>query len=179
MMKSPSSWLIAASIAVLAFPISLHAVAAEEKTAQCQISCVSPFPTDAEGDRVIAVVKNITKALADRKFDDMLTYMDEQCTTYDGNTKRTVVGRDAIVADVKLKIAAEEAKSNAPIVSYEIDRPFAQVNGDTAVVCFVLVKDVGGAHPTKYAEHCTDVFVKRGQDWKKLNFRSDTWKRCK
>jgi len=178
-MKSLSLWFIAAGIALSAFPLSKSPAAAEEKSAACEITCVSPFPTDAEGDRVIAVIESITKALAERKFDQMMTYMDEGCTTYDGNTKRSVVGREAIVADVKQKILAEEAKSKAPILSYSIDRPFAQVNGDTAVVCFVLVKTLGGAHPQKFEEHCTDVFVKRGQDWKKLNFRSDSWKRRK
>jgi hypothetical protein len=105
--------------------------------------------------------------------------MDEGCTTYDANTKREVVGREAIISDVKLKIAEEEAKSKAPILSYKIDRPFAKVTGDTAVVCFVLIKELGGAHPQRFEEHCTDVFAKHGEEWKKLNFRGDGWKHAK
>jgi hypothetical protein len=42
-----------------------------------------------------------------------------------------------------------------------------------------LIKELGGEHPQKFEEHCTDVFVKHGQDWKKLNFRGDGWKHSK
>ena len=145
----------------------------------CKISCVAPFAGDYESTRVVDAVENITKALAQRNYSEMARYMDEGCTTYDESTKKLVNGRDAVIADVKNKIASEESRLNAPILSFTIDRPFAQVNGETACVCFVLVKEIGGARPQKFQAHCTDVFVKRGDDWKKLNFRSEGWKRVK
>ncbi|HEY9714634.1 MAG TPA: nuclear transport factor 2 family protein [Chroococcales cyanobacterium] len=152
------------------------AVKNESASGACKVSCVTPDAADDEAQKVIKVVEQITQALAERKFDVMIQHMDAGCTTYDEVTRKTVVGPENIVADVKQKIAVEETKSHAPIVSYKIDSPFARVKGDTAVVCFVLVKELGGDHPQTFEEHCTDVFVKRGGDWKKLNFRGSGWK---
>jgi hypothetical protein len=172
------SHLIIAACALAQFPSTFQqAFAGSEEV--CKISCVAPYPMDAESIKVIAVIENITKALADRDYERMKQYMDDGCTTYDENTKRTVVGRDAIVADVKSKIAADELKYKAPLLAYKIDRPFVKVNGDTAVVCFVLIKELGGDHPQSFESHCTDVFVKHGEDWKKLNFRGEMWKRAR
>jgi len=176
-MRNLRLWLLAGALMVVASPALPALAGSESDGAACKISLVCPFPTDAEADRVIVVLEKITKSLAERNYDEMQQYIDEGCTTYDATTKRTVIGRQAIIADVKEKMAAEEAKLKAPITGYKIDRPYAKVNGDTAVVCFILIKELGGEHPQKFEEHCTDVFVKHGQDWLKLNFRGDGWKR--
>ena len=90
-----------------------------------------------------------------------------------------MVGRDNIVSDVKAKVAAEEARLKAPPISYTIDHPYVIVTGSQAVVTFVLVKEIGGAHPARFESHCSDVFVKRDGQWKKLHFCGEGWKENK
>jgi hypothetical protein len=163
---------------------SLVALAGEEtdkkndKKAVCSVSCVNPDAC-ADSQSVIDVIKAITKALADKDYAKMTTYMDPNCTTYDSNLHKLVVGRDNIISDVKAKIAADEAKLKVPTVGFTIDHPYAIVTGNQAVVTFVLIKQIGGEHPIKFEEHCSDVFIKRDGDWKKLHFCGEGWTEIK
>jgi hypothetical protein len=143
------------------------------------VNCTNPYNNEGEEKSVIAVLEAITKGLADRNFPEMKRHMDEACTTYNEKTKKLVQGRDNIIEDVQKRIADEEKQANAPIICYTIDRPFAKVTGDTAIANFYLVKELGGAHPQKYECHCTDVFVKRDGEWRKLHYRGGDWKLVK
>jgi ABC-type Zn uptake system ZnuABC Zn-binding protein ZnuA len=156
-------------------------VSAEEgagKKTVCAVSCVDPdISTDSKA--VIDVIKAITKALAAKDYPAMTRYMDPNCTTYDENLHKLVVGRDNIISDVKAKVAADEARLKVPTIGFTIDHPYAIVTGNQAVVTFVLIKEIGGDHPVKFEEHCSDVFIKRDGEWKKLHFCGEGWKEMK
>jgi ketosteroid isomerase-like protein len=102
----------------------------------------------------------------------MSFYLDPKCTTYDENTKKLVVGREAIIADIKANVASQGRS-----VSFTIDRPFVRVDGDRAIVTFVLIKETGGSSPAKFESHVSDVFVRRDGAWKKLHFFGEEWKK--
>ena len=148
-----------------------------QKSSTCAISCSQPMENTC--DTIIAVLKATTKAVADKDYVELAKYLDENCTTYDVCTKKTVVGRENIIANVKAKIAAEEKRLKVPAISFTIDQPFAKINGDKAVVTFVLKKEVGGVNPAIFESHVTDVFVKRDGEWKKLHYCGGDWKRVK
>jgi limonene-1,2-epoxide hydrolase len=149
-----------------------------DKTTVCAVSCVeSEVSPDQQG--VIDVIKAITKALADKDYVALASYLDPHCTTYNDETKKLVVGRDNIISDVREKVAGEEARLKVPTIAFTIDHPYAIVTGNQAVVTFVLIKEIGGAHPAKFESHCSDVFIKRDGDWKKLHFCGETWKEVK
>ncbi|QQR57366.1 MAG: nuclear transport factor 2 family protein [Candidatus Melainabacteria bacterium] len=147
------------------------------KSANCAISCSQPMENTCE--TIIAVLKATTRAVAEKDYVELAKYLDENCTTYDVCTKKTVVGRENIIANVKAKIAAEEKRLKVPAIAFTIDQPFAKITGDKAVVTFVLKKEVGGANPAVFESHVTDVFVKRDGDWKKLHYCGGDWKRVK
>lgn len=147
------------------------------KASACAISCSQPMESNCE--TIIAVLKVITKAVAEKDFVELAKHLDENCTTYDVGTKKTVVGRENIIASVKAKIASEEKRLKVPAISFTIDQPFAKINGDKAVVSFILKKEVGGTNPAVFESHVTDVFVKRDGEWKKLHFCGADWKRVK
>jgi hypothetical protein len=67
-------------------------------------------------------------------------------------------------------------QSTPPTIAFTIDHPYAIVTGNQAVVTFVLIKEIGGEHPMKFECHCSDVFIKRDGEWKKLHFCGDAWK---
>ena len=144
----------------------------------CAVSCVEPIAT-SDADGVIDVLKAITKALADHDFAALASHLDVNCTTYNESTHKLVVGRDAIINDVKASVEAEERKLKVPPISFTIDHPYVIVTGDQAVVTFVLIKEIGGANPVKFASHTSDVFIKRDGQWKKLHFCGDAWKKMK
>jgi hypothetical protein len=144
----------------------------------CAVSCVEPIAT-SDADGVIDVLKATTKALADHDFTALASHLDVNCTTYNESTHKLVVGRDAIIKDVKANVEAEERKLKVPPISFTIDHPYAMVTGDQAVVTFVLIKEIGGANPVKFASHTSDVFIKRDGQWKKLHFCGGGWKKMK
>lgn len=148
--------------------------------APCKISCIDPIKEGVEAAKVIDVLKSMAKALADHDFATFSTYLDEKCTTYLENTKKLIVGREAVTADITERLAAEERRLKVPPFGFTIDHPFANVTGDTATVNFVLVKEIGGDHPERLESHCTDIFVKHDDgQWKRLLYRGDNWKQVK
>lgn len=149
-----------------------QAQAEEASTSQiCAVNCVKPME-DKDSQSVIETLKLITRALADQDFKAMSFYLDPKCTTYDENTKKLVVGREAIIADIKANVASQGRS-----VSFTIDRPFVRVDGDRAIVTFVLIKETGGSSPAKFESHVSDVFVRRDGAWKKLHFFGEEWKK--
>ncbi len=156
---------------------------AEQKSdlASCSVSLSKPINdvADAESQAVIKVLNAITRALADHDFKAMAKYLDKDCTTYDESSHKLVVGRDAIISDVESKVNQEEEKLKAPPIKFEVDRPYVQVTGERAVVSFVLIKEIAGEHPARYESHCSDIFVKRDGNWKKLHYCGDAWKEIK
>jgi hypothetical protein len=149
-----------------------------DKATVCAVSCVDP-DASADSKSVVDVIKAITKGLAEKDYAAMTNYMDPNCTTYDENLHKLVVGRDNIISDVKAKVAAEEARLKVPTIAFTIDHPYVIVTGNQAVATFVLIKEIGGAHPVKFEEHCSDVFIKRDGEWKKLHFCGEGWKEVK
>lgn len=150
--------------------------AAKSDAPACSVNMIEPTQSGAESEGAIELVRNITRALADHDYVALGGYMDENCSCYNEHTGKLVSGRDAIVKDVKTRLEAEERRLKVPPISFTIDHPYARVSGDTATVNFVLVKEIGGVHPAKFQQHCTDVLVKREGKWKKLMFRGDEWK---
>ena len=140
---------------------------------------VEPTEKGTDSEQVIEVVRGITKALADHDYAAMAGYMDENCSCYNEHTKKLVTGREAVIADVRANVEAEERRLKIPPIGFTIDHPYARVSGETATVNFVLVKEIAGEHPAKFKSHCTDVLVKRNGQWKKLLFRGDDWKPVK
>lgn len=168
--------------ALCLFSTNVPAIAGElasenQKSSPCSVICSQPMENTCQ--TIIAVLKATTKAVADKDYVELAKYLDENCTTYDVCTKKTVVGRENIIANVKAKIAAEEKRLKVPAISFTIDQPFAKINGDKAVVTFVLKKEVGGANPALFESHVTDVFVKRDGEWKKLHYCGGDWKKVR
>jgi hypothetical protein len=151
----------------------------DSKLSPCAVKLVDPTHCTPDCEKVIDVVRSITRALADHDFETMATYMDENCSCYDEHTGKLVTGRNNIIADVRTNVTAEEKRLKVPAIAFTIDHPYAKITGDTATVNFVLVKEVGGEHPARYQSHCTDVLVKRDGQWKKLLFRGDDFKLVK
>ena len=177
-MKICSSFMLIVSCLFILADSEVALAEAETKDA-CSVSFgkVMSDETNVEAEKVIDVLKAITKTLADHDFKKMAGYMDANCSTYDESTHKLVVGSDAIVKDVEKNVKAEELRLKTPPINFTVDRPFVAVNGDRAVVSFVLIKEVAGPQPAKYESHCSDVFVKRQGEWKKLHFCGDAWKK--
>jgi hypothetical protein len=144
-------------------------------TSQCKINCTAPHAACSGSAEVLSIVQNIYKALSERDFDAIGKYIDENCTKFDQATGTVIVGRKAIIEDLKNQMAKLGPGSKTPLLSYTIDHPYAHVSGDNAVVTFTAFKELGGEHPQKFESHCTDIFKREGNSWMKISYRSN-WK---
>lgn len=142
-----------------------------------KVTCVGPHAACPESEKVIETLKQLASAYTEGNFTELSKYMDIGVTTFDEGSHRLIVGKDAVIDDIKKRWEAAHAE-NAPVLSYTINNPYAQVTGDRAVVTFEAIKTVGGKHPETLVSRCTDIFVKRDDGWKKLHYRA-CWKKAK
>lgn len=142
----------------------------------CAIHCIEPYAACSESEKVVDVLRLITKALAHGDLNTAAEYMDEKCTAFDAGSKKLIVGKDALLKELHRKFEEHGPGTAEPLVSYTIDHPYAKVTGDVAVVTFVALKEYGGKKPQKLESRSTDIFVKREGKWKKMHYRSN-WKR--
>jgi ketosteroid isomerase-like protein len=146
----------------------------EVDAAGVKISCVNPHAACIESEKVLDTLKVLFRAYSKGDLETAGKYMDDDCTTFDESSKSLIVGRKAVLEDMKQKIHGWEV-SDSPLISYTMEHPYAKVDGDMAVVSFVAFKEFGGKHPQKFKSHCTDIFKREDGKWKKLHYRSN-WK---
>jgi hypothetical protein len=175
-------FLIAATALVALSALSTSGARAAEaeqvqsdKSQICLVTCHDPHPSCSESSRVIDTLNKLTQLINEGNFDAMTDYFDDGVTTFNEDTKKLIVGKDAVLADLKQRYERQH-KTDGHLLSYTIDRPYAEVNGNRAVVTFVAKKVLAGVHPIDMESHSTEVFVKDGDKWKTLHYRG-AWKK--
>lgn len=145
---------------------------------EVKVDCVDPHACCEESAKVIGVLQQLVKSINNGDWKAYEELLDDHCSTFDENSHKLIAGKEAVVADMKKKVE-QYGHEGHPFVSVTIDQPYAKVMppGDTAVVNFYAIRQYGGKHPFKEECHATDIFVKRGDTWKKCHFRG-AWKRA-
>ena len=152
-------------------PGTANATAAAQSKSICKIECTEPLATCSESEKVIETLKLLADAYARGDLTTYEAYLDDGCTTFDEETKKLIVGKQAVLEHLKLRFQEFAPDGKKPLMSYRIEHPYAKVTGDTAVVTFVADVQVGGKNPYKAENHITDIFVRHGDKWKKLHYR--------
>lgn len=135
-------------------------------------------PSKAEAQDVIDVLQIMGKAYAHGDIAEYIKHLDNQCSVFDEHKNKMVVGKDAVIAALKEKFAKRSQKGAEHILSYTIVQPYVRVNGDTAVVTYRVIEEVGDPHPRKLEGAMSDVFTKEKGQWMKIHQRA-VWKRIK
>jgi len=140
--------------------------------------CIDPHAACSESEQVLETLKAYIKAASRADFVTCAKYLDDGCTTFDSATKELIVGKQAVLDELKKRLILYSSKDD-PLVLYTIEHPYAKVThsptGDMAVVTFCATKKFGGKEPKAFQSRCTDIWVKADGMWKKVHFRSD-WK---
>ncbi len=142
----------------------------------CEAKCIEPHAACAESAKVIDTLQELANAVNKHDLTAIAEYLDDSVTTFDEGSKKLVVGKEAVLADLKTKLDRFALTGDNPLLSYTIVHPYAQVSGNTAVVTFTALREFGGTNPHKEKCNATDVFVKVGDKWKKLHYRG-RWKK--
>jgi len=142
-----------------------------------KFACINHHPDCPEAEQVIQTMALYAKAYVSQDYKTCAEYMAEGITTFDEHSKKLIVGRDAVLADMKERLDKAAPDSDSPLLSYTLEDPVAKVmsKGDQAVVNCLGIKVYGGKHPRTMESHSSYVFVKEDGKWKKLHFRTD-WK---
>jgi hypothetical protein len=151
---------------------SINVVHFEEPTV-CKVDCVDPHPACEESQKVIETLKQIYEAYGRNDLAAVAPFIDDNCTTFEQNSNKLIVGKKAVLEDIQKRIDTYMNDRESPLLSYTIKSPYAEVKGDTAVVTFMAYKTFGGKHPQKLESHCTDIFVKKDGKWLKMHFRAN------
>ena len=168
--------IVAALLSSAAFAGEHKEAAAGDKTAakhDCAVKCTDPHATCDESKKVIEILQKLITAYTHGDLATYEKYLDENCMVIDSGKKTVVSGKAQVLERLKEHFADHAPGGAKPLKSFHIDQPYAKVSekGDTCVVTFVATKEVGGSNPHKERANVTDVFVKRGDDWKKLNWQ--------
>ncbi len=142
----------------------------------CEAKCIEPHAACAESAKVIDTLQELANAVNKHDLTAIAEYLDDSVTTFDEGSKKLVVGKEAVLADLKTKLERFSLNGENPLLSYTIVHPYAQVSGNTAVVTFTALREFGGNNPHKEKCNATDVFVKVDNKWKKLHYRG-RWKK--
>jgi hypothetical protein len=170
----------AVSGAYAADPQPKSAFAAEEnpttvfKAGQAEVRCVDPHACCEESKQVLETLNKLIAAYAEGDIKAYEENVDDQCSMFDEGSKQLISGKANVIAALKQRFAENLPTGAHPLKAVSIEHPFAKVTNDTCVVTFFATKEIGGAHPHKERAHITDVFVKRGDKWKKLHW-SGKW----
>jgi ketosteroid isomerase-like protein len=150
----------------------------QDKSAACKIKCLDPHACCAEAQKVIDLLNLLAKAFSEGDIATYEKYLDDNCTTFDESTHKLVSGKKNVITELMRKFADFAPDGKRPLLSFTIDQPYAKVNGDTCVVTFIAMRELGGKHPIKESSNTTDVFIKKDGQWKKLHYRSH-WKKVR
>lgn len=166
--------------ALLAF--SLNAYAADEPAATeahpdhahaCKVHCTDPHACCEESKKVLDILEKLVTAYSAGDIQAYEKYLDDKCIVFDEGTHKVISGKANVLKTLRDHFSEHAPGGSKPLKSFQIDQPFAKVSdtGDTCVVTFVATKDVGGSNPHKERANVTDIFVKRGTEWKKLHWQ--------
>lgn len=144
------------------------------KVGDSEVRCVDPHACCAESKKVIEELEEMVSAYTKGDMATYEKYLDDKCSFFDESTHKLISGKDAALEHLRESFVAHAPGGTKPLVSFTIDQPFAKVTNDTCVVTFLATKVIGGKNPHTERCHVTDVFVKRGDMWKKLSW-SGKW----
>jgi hypothetical protein len=170
--------LVLTALAGLSLPPAFSADAGSKTTGvpveykECQVTCVDAHPCCEESGRVIEILKKLITAYSSGDLKTYETYLDDSCTMFNENTHKLIAGKTDILKELKVHFAEHAPGGPKPLKALIIDQPFAKMTDEnTCVVTFVSTKEIGGQNPHKERANITDVFVKRGDQWKKAHWR--------
>jgi len=146
------------------------------QSAPIKFSCTNTHPNCSESEKVIETLSLYAKAYVHQDYKTCAEYMTNDITTFDLRSHKLIVGKEAVLADMKARLDKSAPGTDSPLLSYTIDHPLAQVKGNKACVNCIGIKVYGGKHPRTVESHSNYVFLKEDGKWKKSHFTTD-WKK--
>ena len=145
---------------------------------QCIISTVSPHAAPqphspkAEAPDVLKTLEKIVKAYSSGDLKTYEVLLDNDCTYYDPEHKKEIVGKPQVVEHLKNSFERHAPNGPEPLLSYTIDQPYIKVAGKMAVVTYHAAEEIGGAKHHHASGMITKIFIRDGEEWKQQHDHS-------
>ena len=96
-----------------------------DQKAPIKFACINHLADTAEAEEVIKTMANYSKAYVSQDYKTCAEYMTDGITTFDQRSKRLIVGKDAVLTDMKARLDKSLPDSDSPLLSYTLDHPLA------------------------------------------------------
>lgn len=155
-----ASSLLLASLAVLAAQTA-YAVSEPMKVE------IVGADSDKDSQELLPAFKKLLQGLAQRDINTIGECLSPEVILFYNHD--LVYGKKAVLDHISKKVIGVDEGTVNSITVYH---PFIKVKGDTAMVSFRATKDIGGSKPAKLESWCWEIFERKDNEWKILQFNS-------
>ncbi|MCA9816187.1 MAG: nuclear transport factor 2 family protein [Cyanobacteria bacterium HKST-UBA01] len=132
-----------------------------------------PFqPSNAEAQKVLSIIKEMATACINQDIDTIASHMHDHVTSINQRTNVVLSGKESVIEHIREMFKKYSPDGETPLISYDIKQPFIHVHGKEAIATYVAVAKIGGMHPAELRTKINEVFVKDGDQWQSIHYRS-------
>ena len=141
--------------------------------APIKFACINHHADSPEAEEVINAEATFAKAYVSGDYAKCGEFLADGCTTFDQHSKRLIIGKEAVLADMKRRLDKSLPDSDSPLLSYTLDQPLARVHGDKAYINCIGIKVYGGKNARTMESHSTYIFARENGKWLRTHFTTD------
>lgn len=132
-----------------------------------------PFqPSNAEAQKVLSIIKEMATACINQDINTIASHMHDHVTSINQRTNVVLSGKESVIEHIREMFKKYSPEGETPLIAYDIKQPFIHVHGKEAIATYVAVAKIGGMHPTELRTKINEVFVKDGDQWQSIHYRS-------
>ena len=135
---------------------------------QLKVEIVGADVTDKESEQVLSAFKKLMQGLGQKDLNAIGDCLSPEVILFHNHD--LVAGKQAVLDHITKKVLGKDEGTVSSIVVYH---PFIKVKGETAMVSFRATKEFTGAKPSKQESWCWEVFERKDNQWKVLQFHSN------
>lgn len=124
---------------------------------------------DSENEQVLIAFKKLMQGLGQRDLGTIGECLSPDVILFFNHD--LVYGKQAVLDHISKRVLGKEPTGT--VNSITVHHPFIKVKGETAMVSFRAVKELAGTKPTKLESWCWEVFERKDNQWKVLQFHSN------
>lgn len=129
-------------------------------------------PSNKDARAVLKIIKEMATACIHQDISTIARHMHKDVTSINKKTGVVLHGKEKVIEHIEQVFKQYSPKGSTPLVSYCITQPFIHVHGNEAIATYTGIAKIGGVHPTELRSRISEVFVKEGDDWKSIHYKS-------
>ena len=129
-------------------------------------------PSNPEAQKVLSIIKEMATACINQDIDTIAGHMHDHVTSINQRTNVVLSGKESVIEHIREMFKKYSPEGETPLIAYDIKQPFIPIHGKEAIATYVAMAKIGGLHPTELRTKINEVFVKDGDQWQSIHYRS-------